>query len=73
MTLSEQIGIAVADLRKKRGYTIRQFAEICGVPFQNVTKIEHGKYNPSLPCIERIMDALDAEIIIRERGQGKQQ
>ena len=59
-----RIGSAVKDLREKKGYSLRKLSELSGVSVQNLTKIEHGKYNVSIDILGRIATALDAQISI---------
>lgn len=60
------IGRQIADLRNKRGLSVRQLADQIGIDYSNISKIERGTYNPSIKIINRILDALDAKIIIKE-------
>ena len=59
-----RIGILIKELRTKRGYTQRQLSESSGVSVQNITKIEHGRYNASVDILGRIAAALGATIKI---------
>lgn len=60
----EYIGIKLAELRKSRGYSIRQLADMSGVNFANIYKIENGKYNVSIDILGKICDALECRIDI---------
>ena len=62
----EQIGQQIAGLRQKKGLTLKQLAEASGVTSQNLTKIEHGKYNVSIDILTKVCIALGAEITIKE-------
>ena len=62
-----RIGGQVAAIRNKKGLSIRELAEACGVPALNITKIEHGKYNVSIDILGKICDALDYRIDIVEK------
>ena len=62
MNNREYIGKRVAEIRQAKGLSIRQLAELCGVTAQNITKIEHGKYNVSIDILGKICDALDCRI-----------
>lgn len=62
MTIGEQI----AQLRLKRGLSIRQLADLCGMDYSNLSKIERGTYNASIAVINKILTALDARIKIVE-------
>lgn len=57
-----RIGSQVAAIRKEKGLTIRELAEACGVTAQNITKIEHGKYNVSIDILGKICHALGYRI-----------
>lgn len=62
MTIGEQI----AQLRLKRGLSVRQLADLCGMDYSNLSKIERGTYNASIAVITKILTALDARIKIVE-------
>ena len=62
-----RIGGQVAAIRKKKGLSIRELAEACGVTAQNITKIEHGKYNVSVDILGKICEALESKIEIVEK------
>lgn len=66
MNHRERIGQQIAELRQKKGLTLKQLAELSGVTFQNITKIEHGKYNVSIDILTKVCNALGAEITIKE-------
>lgn len=59
-----RIGGQVAAIRKEKGLSIRELAEVCGVTAQNITKIEHGKYNVSVDILGKICEALGCRIDI---------
>ena len=57
-----RIGGQVAVIRNKRGLSMRELAEACGVSFANIYKIENGKYNVSIDILAKICDALNCRI-----------
>lgn len=59
-----RIGTVVRELREKKGYSLRKLSELSGVSVQNLTKIEHGRYNVSIDILGRISTALGAQITI---------
>lgn len=67
MTEREKIGQQVAALRNKRGLTTRQLADMCGISYTNVGKIERGAYNVSVDILGRVCEALGAGIQIVEK------
>nr|DAL35663.1 MAG TPA_asm: helix-turn-helix domain protein [Caudoviricetes sp.] len=70
MTLRENIGQQIAMLRKKHGLTTRQLAELSGINFANISKIENGRYNVSVDVLERICSALGVRVKIEEQENG---
>lgn len=50
MNERERIGALLAQKRNEAGLSVRALAEIAGVSYQNVTKIENGKYNVNSRC-----------------------
>lgn len=64
MTHRESIGFQLAEIRNKRGISIRELAELCGVNYSNIGKIERGSYNVSIDILEKICKALGASIKI---------
>lgn len=63
-----RIGSQVASIRKEKGLTIRQLAEQCGVSYQNITKIENGKYNVSIDILAKLCEVLNykLELVAKE-------
>lgn len=59
-----RIGGQVAAIRKEKGLSIRELAEACGVTAQNITKVEHGKYNVSVDILGKICEALGCHVDI---------
>lgn len=62
----ERIGEKLAELRKAKGYSMRQLAEMSGVNFANIYKIENGRYNVSIDILGKICDALGCRIELKE-------
>lgn len=50
--------------RTKLGLTQKQLAEKSGVSQANLSRIENGSYNPSIPILKRIADALGKRLVI---------
>ena len=66
MNHRERIGQRIAQLRKEKGLSLRQLSEECGITYQNINKIENGKYNTGIDIIGKIADALGAEITLEK-------
>lgn len=62
MNHREKIGQQIAQLRKEKGLSLRELSERCGVTFQNINKIENGKYNTGIDILGKIADALEVDI-----------
>jgi transcriptional regulator with XRE-family HTH domain len=59
-----RIGQLIADARRRQGLSIRELADKSGVSYQNITKIENGKYNVSIDILGKLCRALDLKIDI---------
>jgi transcriptional regulator with XRE-family HTH domain len=59
-----RIGERIAEIRQQKGYSLRQLSELCGVTFQNLNKIENGKYNVSIDILYKVCKALEVEFYI---------
>ena len=64
---NQEIGQIIKELRISRGLTIRGLDRISGVSFTNIGKLERGEYNPSVNVLNKLLEALGAEFIIREK------
>lgn len=58
MNIHEKFGLAVATLRKERGYSQERFALEANIARKYMSDIENGKRNVSLDVIKRIADKL---------------
>ena len=59
-----RIGERIRELRNEAGLTVRGLADLSDVSYQNITKIENGKYNVSIDILSKVTDALNAKIEI---------
>lgn len=59
-----KIGNSIAELRAKKGISQNELAEITGLQQANICRIEKGKYNVSIDILQKVCDALDANIKI---------
>ena len=51
--------------RKKLKISQKELAKITGIQQSSISKIESGKYNPSILLIQRIANGLGKKVIIR--------
>ena len=59
------IGDNLRAIRQAKGVSIRALAEIVGVSKSTIVNIEAGKFSPRYDIVERIAEALGAEIEIK--------
>ncbi|WP_462341026.1 helix-turn-helix domain-containing protein, partial [Phocaeicola plebeius] len=64
---NQEIGSIIKDIRNRRGLSIRALGELSGVQFANIGKLERGEYNPSVNILNKILLALNCELIVREK------
>lgn len=64
MNERERIGALLAQKRNEAGLSVRALAELAGVSYQNITKIENGKYNVSIDILSKIVNALNCKIVL---------
>ena len=63
----QRIGQSIADLRKQKGMTQQDLADITGNQRNHISRIESGKYSVGFDTLQTIADALDADIRIVPR------
>lgn len=64
---NQEIGMIIKDIRTRRGLSIRALGELSGVQFANIGKLERGEYNPSVNILNKILLALNCELIVKEK------
>ena len=57
-----KIALQVMDLREKHGLTQAQLAKRCDMSQADISRIERGSTSPTARTLERIADALDADL-----------
>ena len=55
-------------LRKSKNLSQQKLADLCGLLQPAIARLESKQAVPSLDTICKILDALDAELVIREKG-----
>jgi ribosome-binding protein aMBF1 (putative translation factor) len=60
-----ELGAAVRALRERRGWSQTQLAKATGMSQPAVARFEAGGTVPTLPVLERLAQALDAELAVR--------
>ena len=63
----QRIGTDIADLRKRRGMTQQQVADIAQMQRNHISRIEAGRHSVGFDTLQAIAEALDADIRIVPR------
>lgn len=58
----QKFGLLFKDLRNKKGLSQSQVAEFCGVTFQTINKVEHGKFPYSVDLLMKLSVVLEFTI-----------
>ncbi len=61
------IGRQLELYRKENRLSLRQLAELTGLKYSNICRIEQGRYNTGIDVIGKIADALDCDVLITKR------
>ena len=74
MNIHEKFGLAVAVLRKEKGYSQERFALEANIARKYMSDIENGKRNVSLDVMKRIADKLGVTLSVlvhKAEGMGE--
>lgn len=63
MDIKEKFGYKVKELRENKGFSIEQLANISNVDRNYISDIEKGKRNVSIEIMEKIILALDTDLV----------
>lgn len=64
ITPREEIVRQLKETRKSEGMTQEQLAERVGTKKSNISRLESGRYNPSLDFLVKVADGLGKEIAV---------
>ncbi len=53
------------EVRKAQGMTQEHLAELVGTKKSNISRLESGRYNPSLDFLVKVADGLGKEILMQ--------
>jgi ribosome-binding protein aMBF1 (putative translation factor) len=62
--LASELGRAVRELREQRGWTQLDLARAAGMTQSAVARFEAGGTVPTLPVLDRLAQALDADLTV---------
>lgn len=60
--------VQLMELREKHGFTEAELAERCGIDHADISRIERGSTSPTARTLQRIADALGADVRLVERA-----
>ncbi|WP_322749872.1 MULTISPECIES: helix-turn-helix transcriptional regulator [unclassified Frankia] len=63
--LAFELGRGVRQLRQQRGWSQTELARAAGMTQSAVARFEAGGTVPTLPVLDRLADALDADLVVR--------
>lgn len=58
------LGRQILDLRLAHGWTQKELAQRIGTKQANISRLENGQLNPSVDMLQKVADALGAELIV---------
>lgn len=58
------LGYKIKELRKEKNLSLNTLASLSGIDESNLSKIERGKFNPSIKLLKRIADSLNCDLEI---------
>ena len=62
------IAMQIVDLRERHGLTQAELAERCGMDQADISRIERGSTSPTASTLQRIAEALDADVRLVARA-----
>jgi transcriptional regulator with XRE-family HTH domain len=57
-----QVGEKIKTLRARRGFSLRELSDQCGLSFNAISKIERGENSPTVASLHKIASALEVHI-----------
>ncbi len=63
--IRETVVSQLRTLRKEQGMTQEHLAELVGTKKSNISRLESGRYNPSLDFLIRVADGLGKQITVK--------
>ena len=65
--IRETVVSQLRTLRKEQGMTREHLAELVGTKKSNISRLESGRYNPSLDFLIKVADGLGKQITVKIR------
>lgn len=67
----QEIAAQLRQVRKEQGMTQERLAEKVGTRKSNISRLESGRYNPSLDFLEKVAGGLGREIEVKVTWGGR--
>lgn len=67
--IRQQIGLRLRALREAQNLTVRELADRAGLDHSHIVRIESGRYGISIDTLDKLCQALDADITIVRHGE----
>lgn len=64
-TPREEVVRQLKEVRKAEGMTQERLAELVGTKKSNISRLESGRYNPSLDFLVKVADGLGKQISVK--------
>ncbi len=68
-TPREEIVRQLREVRKAEGMTQEHLAELVGTKKSNISRLESGRYNPSLDFLVKVAEGLGRQISVQVRSK----
>ena len=65
--MKHSVGRNISRLRLSQGMTQEHLAELVGTKKSNISRLESGRYNPSLDFLIKVAECLGKQITIKVR------
>lgn len=62
---SQEVARQLRDVRKSQGMTQESLAELVGTKKSNISRLESGRYNPSLDFLVKVAGGLGKQIQVK--------
>lgn len=59
-----RIGQRISELRQEKGLSLKELADMVGIDFSNLSKIERGKYNVGIDILYKVCKSLGVDLKI---------
>jgi transcriptional regulator with XRE-family HTH domain len=69
----KKFGLHIRKLRKERGLSGVELANLCELPRSNISRIEKGRTNPTVYFLKKLSEALEIDVEVILVGLNRQE